>query len=285
MPLAWSGSVFGADAGSIRFVDATRDAGVVVRNVCGAEPGAKGWLNEAMGAGAAWLDYDGDGNLDLYVVNGSTHERAPGEGEPNRLYRGDGDGSFEDVSAASGLGDRGWGHGVAIGDVDNDGWSDVYVTNLGANALYRNRGDGSFENVTAKAGVGDPRWSTSAAFFDMDGDGDLDLYVGNYMEDGPGKVPRAGSPEALSVHCTYKGMPVFCGPLGQQPQQDVLYRNDGDWRFTEVTGEAGLRRRRHSSRPNGAAAHTAWLRPCGACTLACSGSVARITTCRSRSSS
>jgi hypothetical protein len=230
--LAGTGSA-DSRAASLRFVDATKDAGVVVRNVCGAEPGAKGWLDEAMGAGAAWLDYDGDGKLDLYVVNGSTHERAPGEGEPNRLFRGDGKGKFKDVTATSGLGDRGWGHGVTIGDVDNDGRPDVYVTNHGPNTLYRNRGDGTFENVTAKAGVGDARWSTSAAFFDMEGDGDLDLYVGNYMKSDPATVPRAGSPEALSVFCTYKGIPVFCGPLGQKPQQDVLYRNDGEWRFTD----------------------------------------------------
>jgi hypothetical protein len=224
----------------INFTDATTDTGIKFRNVCGAPPKSKGWLSESFGAGAAWLDYDGDGNLDLYLVNGSTYDRGPGEGESNRLYRGDGKGHFTDVTTKAGVGDRGWGYGVAVGDLDNDGDPDIYVANMHANVLYRNRGDGTFEDVTPKAGVNSPRWSSSAAFFDIEGDGDLDLYVGNYMASEPHEVPRRDTPEALESHCTYNGIPVFCGPLHQVPRQDVLYRNNGDWTFTDITREAGV---------------------------------------------
>jgi hypothetical protein len=232
-----------AGAPAVRFTDATPASGIEFRNVCGAAAEAKGWLNESMGSGAAWLDYDGDGKLDLYLVNGSTWERGPGAGEPDRLYRGDGKGRFTDVTDRAGVGQRGWGYGVAVGDVDNDGDPDLFVTNLGPNVLYRNNGDGTFSDVTAAAGLGrESAWSTSAAFFDMEGDRDLDLYVANYMETDPAKVPRRGSKAAESlVNCQYRGVQVFCGPLGQVPAQDALYRNNGDGTFSDVTLEAGMR--------------------------------------------
>lgn len=226
--------------GGLRFVDATAASGIDARTVNGAPPGEKRWLAEGMGSGAAWLDHDGDGDLDLYLVNGSSFDRPAGAGEPNRLYRNDGGGAFTDVTDAAGVGHRGWGSGVAVGDHDGDGDPDLYVTNRGPNVLYRNDGDGTFTDVTAVARVGDERFGTSAAFFDADGDGDLDLYVANYMEDGPGRVPPRGSAEAVTVHCMYKSIPVFCGPLGQTAQQDVFYRNDGAGRFEEATREAGL---------------------------------------------
>ena len=143
LPL-WAASAVAAD---VIFSDATPSSGIDYRNVCGAAPGAKGWLAESMGAGAAWIDYDSDGNLDLYVVNGSSFTRAAGSGEPNRLYRGDGRGGFTDVTVKAGVGHRGWGLGVATGDIDNDGDPDLYLTNLGPNVLYRNRGDGTFEDI------------------------------------------------------------------------------------------------------------------------------------------
>jgi hypothetical protein len=230
-----------AAAATFRFSDATPGSGIDYVNVCGAAPDKKLWLNESMGAGAAWLDYDRDGKLDLYVVNGSAWDRKPGQGEPNRLYRGDGRGKFTDVTAASATGHRGWGYGVAVGDYDNDGDADIYVTNLGPNVLYRNRGDGTFEDVTAKAGVaGDNVWSTSAAFFDMDNDGDLDLYVGRYMVCSPQSVPARGSKEALAKNCIYRGIEVFCGPLREVALQDTLYRNEGHGTFKDVTREAGI---------------------------------------------
>ena len=245
--LAWGLAVCAATAG-LRFTDATGVSGIEYTNVCGAPTAEKGYITEYMGAGAAWLDFDGDGNLDLYLVNGSTLEHADGEGEPNRLFRGDGRGSFTDVTSKSGTGDRGWGYGVAIADYDNDGDQDLYVTNLKANVLFRNRGDGTFENVTRQAGVGNESWGTSAAFFDMEGDGDLDLYVANYVEFDVKTVPRRGSTRAKPPFCDFRGIPVVCGPRGLIPAQDVLYRNDGDGTFTDVTRETGmwLRRARYS---------------------------------------
>ncbi len=227
-------------AAGMRFVDATEGSGIRFEPVCGAPPAEKGWLTEGMGSGGAWLDYDGDDNLDLYLVNGSTHDRPTGRGEPNRLYRGDGKGRFTDVTDAAGVGDRGWGYGVAVGDYDNDGDPDLFVTNQGANVLYRNDGDGSFTDVTAEAGVGPSPWSTSAAFVDIDGDGDLDLYVANYMESDISKIPRRGDKIAIQGSCGYHGIQVFCGPRGRRPEQDQLFRNNGDGTFTDVTQSSGV---------------------------------------------
>ena len=222
------------------FTDATAGAGIDYLNVSGAAGGDKGWITETIGAGAAWLDYDGDTHLDLYLVNGSTHERAPGQGEPNRLYRGDGKGRFTDVTTQAGVGDRSWGFGVAVGDIDNDGDPDLYVTNLGPNVLFLNKGDGTFTDVTGTAGVGDAGWGASSAFFDMEGDGDLDLYVANYVDFDTRTVPRRGTPEAERPSCVFLGVPAFCGPRGLTPAQDVLYRNNGDGTFTDVTRESGV---------------------------------------------
>jgi len=229
----------GTDA-SMRFVDATEGSGILFEPVCGAAAADKGWLTEGMGSGGAWLDYDGDGNLDLYLVNGSTHDRPAGQGEPNRLYRGDGKGRFKDVTAAAGVGDRGWGYGVTVGDYDNDGDPDLFVTNQGANVLYRNNGDGSFSDVTPEAGVGPSPWSTSAAFVDIDNDGDLDLYVANYMESDITKIPRRNDAMAVQGSCSYHGIQVFCGPRGRRAEQDQLFRNDGDGTFSDITQSSGL---------------------------------------------
>jgi len=234
------GSIASSAFATMRFVDATKESGIVFQPVCGAVPGEKGWLIESMGSGAAWLDYDGDGNLDLYVVNGSSLDRAAGKGEPNRLYRGDGKGSFEDVTTKAGVGDRGWGFGAAVGDFDNDGDPDLFVANRGANVLYRNDGDGTFIDVTAKAGVGPSPWSSSAAWVDIDGDGDLDLYVANYMESDTSKIPRRGDPAAMQGSCGYHGIQVYCGPRGRRPEQDQLFRNDGKGKFTDVTTSSGV---------------------------------------------
>ncbi len=223
-----------------KFVDRAAESGVDIRTICGAEPADKRWLSEGMGNGAAWLDYDGDGKLDLYVVNGSTYDRKPGAGEPNRLFKGDGKGGFADVTEKAGVGDRGWGYGVAVGDYDNDGDPDLYVTNFGPNVLYRNDGDGTFTDVTAKSGTGNALFSTAAAWIDYDLDGDLDLYVGNYMESSPDKVPARGSAAADSTFCRYRGIEVACGPLGQTPLPDALYRNEGGDRFVDVSAEAGI---------------------------------------------
>jgi hypothetical protein len=230
-----------ADDGPFRFEDVTTARGIDFQNVCGAPAGKKGWLSESMGAGAAWFDYDQDGRLDLYLVNGSDHNRKPGTGEPNRLFRQTENGKFQDVTESTGLGDRGWGHGVAIGDFDNDGFDDVFIANFGTDALYRNQGDGTFKNVTANSGIDGKGWSSSAAWFDLEGDGDLDLYVAHYVDFDRDRIPRGGSEEAKKRStCMVQGVPVFCGPLGLIPEQDVLYRNLGQGRFEVATAAAGL---------------------------------------------
>jgi len=238
--VAWTGGA--ARAAGVSMVDVTESSGIRSHNLCGAEPGKKGWISENMGAGAAWLDYDLDGNLDLYIANGSTYERGLSGGEPNRLYRGDGKGHFSEVTDKAGVGHTGWAYGVAVGDIDNDGYPDVYVANFGTNVLFHNKGDGTFEDITASAGVADnpAYWTSSVAFFDMDQDGDLDLYVSNYMDADPKKVPRRGAPEAKNANCIYKGIEVVCGPMGQIPLQDTLYRNNGDLTFSDATREAGV---------------------------------------------
>ena len=156
------------------------------------------------------------------------------------MYRGDGQGRFTDVTDKTGTGHRGWGYGVAVGDIDNDGHPDLYVTNLGRNVLYRNRGDGTFEDVTDAAGVGHESWGSSAAFFDMEGDGDLDLYVGNYVAFVQEEVPRRGSQRAKPPFCNFRGLEVVCGPRGLKPAPNVLFRNNGDGTFTDVTKTAGM---------------------------------------------
>ena len=185
-------------------------------------------IHEVIGGGVALFDYDGDGDLDLLQV------RFPPPGQlnmpaPNRLFQQQSDGTFRDVSAVAGLADAGYGQGVAIGDVNNDGDLDVYVTNFGPDAFYRNNGDGTFVNATESAGLSNDRWGTSAAFVDYDRDGDLDLYVANYVRFEPDEV------------CVgYNGAGDYCGPLSFEPELDRLFRNNGDGAFTDITTEVGI---------------------------------------------
>jgi hypothetical protein len=191
----------------------------------------KHYLPEIMGGGAALFDMDNDGFLDLYLVqSGSLFEAS--SGGSNRLYRNRGDGTFEDVTEASGAGVRGYGMGVAAGDFDNDGFTDLYVTNFGANVLLRNDGHGHFVDVTAKAGVASSGWSTSAAFFDYDGDGLLDLFVAHYLSWKP----------AAEVECfSLTGVPDYCSPASYDlPSASTLFHNNGDGTFTDVSAMSGI---------------------------------------------
>jgi hypothetical protein len=196
----------------------------------------KPYIVETMGSGLALFDYDMDSDLDLYFVSGSTLERlARGEpGEPNRLFRNEGGFRFTDVTESSGLGDRGFGQGVAVADVDNDGDEDVYVTNYGRSLLYRNHGDGTFSSSTV--GVEHDGWGTSAAFGDIDNDGYLDLYACNYLEFDRELLDRA-IPRRF---CEWKGLEVQCGPRGFGFESGVLYHNRGDGTFDDWTEKAGV---------------------------------------------
>ncbi len=191
------------------------------------------YFPEIMGGGAALVDLDEDGDLDAYLVQAGSVTAAPEERPGNQLFRNRGSGRFEDASAGSGAEDRGYGMGVAAGDCDEDGRTDLYVTNVGANVLLRNRGEFSFEDVTARAGAGDVSWSTSAAFLDHDADGDLDLFVVNYV--------RWSVADELT--CYSKPHPEdYCSPNAYAaPAPDTLYRNEGAGRYTDVSLAAGLR--------------------------------------------
>jgi len=224
-----------AGRGQTRFTEMRAPSGVDFRNVSG-EPQKK-FILSSLGTGAALFDYDQDGDLDLYLVNGArVEDREIVETLPNRLYRNEGGFRFEDVTEAAGVGDSGWGMGCAVGDVDNDGYPDIYVTNFGANVLYRNRGDGTFADVTRPARVGDDGWGTSSVFFDADGDGDLDLYVANYVDGSLSELPTPGS----RFNCRWLGADVFCGPRGLGGASDTYFRNDGDGGFTDETRASGL---------------------------------------------
>jgi hypothetical protein len=221
-----------------QFIDVTGSSGIRFRHVNG-DVDEKKYLFEAKGAGAAAFDFVNDGWMDILLVQGSTVERfEKGDNPGPVLYRNKHDGTFEDATARSGLKARqsSWGMGVTAGDFDNDGFTDIYLTCLGPNLLYRNNGDGSFTDVTEKAGVNDLRWSTSAAFGDYDRDGYLDLYVCNYLEMDFKKLPQPGS----GPFCSYLGNPIPCGPRGVPTSPDVLFHNNRNGTFSDVTAKAGI---------------------------------------------
>lgn len=225
------------------FDDVTSQSGIAVVNLCGTP--AKQYIIEVNGAGACWLDFDRDGVLDLYVVNGSTYERytSARPGEPNRLFRGRGDGRFEEVADAAGAANqegRAWGYGCSVSDYDGDGWPDLLATNLGRSRLYRNLG-GNFADVSDSVGITREDWSTGAAFADLDGDGHLDLFVTNYLTFNFASPPVDGKEiGGIQLSCKWRGSPVMCGPLDLPAEQDRFYRATGDGRFEDQSVSAGL---------------------------------------------
>jgi enediyne biosynthesis protein E4 len=228
------------DAGlGFAFENVARRAGLDAVTVFGGRERNK-YLLETTGCGVAFLDYDGDGRLDVFLVNGTTLEGFPGGQEPtNHLYRNRGDGRFEDVTAGAGLAQGGWGQGACVGDYDNDGHEDLFVSYWGQNRLYHNRGNGTFEDVTAKAGLteGRRRWGTGCAFLDYDRDGRLDLFVANYID-----LDLAATATPETGLCRYKGLPVACGPPGLPGGKNALFHNQGDGTFADVSEPAGITR-------------------------------------------
>jgi len=195
------------------------------------------YIIESMSGGVLLLDYDRDGWLDIYFTNAPTVDEAlKGKIPRGALYRNNHDGTFTDVTEKAGIGKPCFAMGGAVGDYDNDGWPDIYVTCFGGNVLYHNNGDGTFTNVTAKAGVQDGRWSTGAAFGDYDGDGFLDLMVANYVDLDLHRLPAFGS----GANCKYVGLDVQCGPRGLKGSGDSLFHNNGDGTFTDVSKKAGV---------------------------------------------
>jgi hypothetical protein len=200
------------------------------------------YIVESMSGGVALIDYDLDGWPDIYFTNAPTVEMAlAGQKARGALYHNNGDGTFTEVTDKAGVGDAGWAMGACVGDYNNDGWPDLYVTAFGPNTLYRNNGDGTFTDVTREARVGDPRWSTGCAFGDYDGDGWVDLLVANYVDFRLGDLPKFGE----GANCQYRGLAVQCGPKGLKGAGDALYHNNGDGTFTDVSKAAGV------SDPNG----------------------------------
>ena len=198
------------------------------------------YLLETTGSGVAALDYDGDGWLDIFLVNGTTLEGFPkGQQPTNHLYRNRGDGTFDDVTVRAGVAASGWGQGACVGDYDNDGHDDLFVTYFGQNTLYRNQGSGTFEDVTRRAGVVSDRarWGAGCAFLDYDRDGRLDLFAANYID-----LDLSATPLPSSGLCRYKGLPVACGPPGLPGGKNLLYRNRGDGTFTDVSEASGITR-------------------------------------------
>jgi enediyne biosynthesis protein E4 len=219
------------------FTDIASRAGLSARTVYGGERTNR-YLLETTGSGAAAFDYDGDGWIDIFLVNGSTLEGFPAGAAPtSHLYRNRRDGTFEDVTRASGLGLAGWGQGACAGDPDNDGDADLFVTFWGTSRLMRNRGDGTFEDATRPAGLetARSRWGTGCAFLDYDRDGQLDLFVANYID-----FDIATAPVPESGLCRYKGLAVACGPPGLPGGKNVLYRNLGSGRFADVSVASGI---------------------------------------------
>jgi len=220
------------------FTDKAKEAGLTMMNVFGGE-NTKKYIIETTGTGVAIFDYDNDGWPDIFIVNGTKLEGFPaGKAPTNHLYRNNHDGTFSDVTEKAGLAHTGWGQGVCVGDYDNDGWEDLYVTYYGKNILYHNNGNGTFTDVSDKAGVAGSgkAWGTGCAFVDYDRDGHLDLMVANYVDFDLSAAPAPGDRPT----CIWKGVPVMCGPQGLPGAKNILYHNRGDGTFADVTAKSHI---------------------------------------------
>jgi len=221
----------------VLFTDVAKEAGLHVKTIFGGEHRNK-YLLETTGCGAAFFDYDQDDWVDIFLVNGWRFEGFPKGQEPVcHLFKNNRDGTFTDVTLKAGLARSGWGQACCVGDYNNDGWNDLFVSYYGQNALFRNNGNGTFAEVTKEAGLLQSRlrWNSGCSFVDYDKDGHLDLFVGNYIDF---DVKTAPLPE--DANCTYKGIQVACGPPGLEGGKNLLYRNNRDGTFTDVTDKSGL---------------------------------------------
>ncbi|MDQ3685690.1 MAG: VCBS repeat-containing protein, partial [Acidobacteriota bacterium] len=222
----------------VTFVDVAARAGLSEPTIYGGVE-RKRFIIETNGCGVAFVDYDKDDWMDILLLNGTRLEGFPKGKEPtNRLYRNNRDGTFVDVTAKAGLRRTGWASGVSIGDYDNDGNEDFFITYWGQNVLYRNNDNGTFTDVTSKAGLsttGTP-WGSGSTFVDYDRDGRLDLFVANYLKFDSASVPEPGK----GANCFWKGVPVNCGPKGLPTDTNLLYRNNGDGTFTDVSEKSGV---------------------------------------------
>ena len=242
-PITAGGFVDGAP---VVFTDITKQSGLDKFRHRSGTPDKK-TIIETPGSGVALIDYDNDGWLDIYLLNGSTMAALKGK-EPApqaMLLHNNGDGTFTDVTRKSGVGNERWGFGVAVGDYDNDGWPDIYVANYGKNRLYHNNHDRTFTDVAEKAGVALGDWSAGPTWGDYDHDGLLDLFVPGYVKFDPDRPPVAGEGNIPPGFCQFRGVNVMCGPRGLKGEGDHLFHNNGDGTFTDVSAKAGV------SDPNG----------------------------------
>ena len=228
-------------SGPVIFIDDSVKAGLTHWTHKMGSP-EKNYIVETNGSGIGLIDTNNDGWLDIYVVNGSTFNALDGKETPPHaaLFHNNHDGTFTDVAAKAGVTNDRWGYGVAIADYDNDGWPDILVTNWGKNRLYHNNHDGTFTDVGEKAGITLGNWSTGATFGDYDGDGNLDLFIAGYVHFDRDHLPAAGEEGVSNAFCTFRGVPVNCGPRGLKGEPDHLFHNNGDGTFTDVSEKAGV---------------------------------------------
>ena len=228
-------------SGPVIFEDFTEKSGLAAwRHTMGTPQ--KNYILESIGSGVSLLDYDNDGWLDIYLVNGSTYDAEAGKAQPPHaaLFHNNHDGTFTDVAAKAGVANDRWGIGAVAADYDNDGWPDLYVTNYGKNRLYHNNHDGTFADVAEKAGVALGNWSAGATWGDYDGDGRLDLFVPGYVHYSLAEQPEQGSRMVAYASCEFRGVRVMCGPRGLRGEQDHLFHNNGDGTFSDVSLKAGV---------------------------------------------